>query len=237
MDYIRSLLELITSKEELYDRKAIDLSLKEIASAWNRDALCEDSSISPFITGENIKMIDRSFLHDVSLAIKKIQDEGLISFEYTIGGYYYSLAHQKDGYQKPSISNLTNLDSIQDKIYLEIVGDIDAYLKNPLKENDRRIKLFISQDEGIYKNEITRKPNYPISGRRSKIITRLENGKKVGSSLIKLFNIDYQMLSKEIGEINDNFREKLKLEKNLIVSVETGGYKLNDESYDIKFIK
>ncbi len=99
-------------------------------------------------------------------------------------------------------------------------------------------KVFISTRNGIYQNEKTKKPNYAIKGnKRPKIITILKDGRKDINILCQTIGYkSNQIPSKEIKEINRHFKDKLKLKDNLIVRLPTGGYDLNREKYDIKFI-
>lgn len=108
------------------------------------------------------------------------------------------------------------------------------------KDSGREIiKIYISDDDGIYLNQNNKKLNYPIRSRskRLKIIKNLKDGKKDGKILANiLYKGDFSELSKEIGEINKKFKNRLKLKKELIINLNTGGYTLNDTFYKIKFV-
>ena len=109
-------------------------------------------------------------------------------------------------------------------------------IKLPKKEKPIKKKVFISRINGIYCNETSKKPNYPIKGKkRLKIIYNLKDGRKDANILCNIIcYTTKQSLSKEIKQINNNFQNKLKLKNNLIVHIQTGGYNLNKEKYDIK---
>ena len=119
----------------------------------------------------------------------------------------------------------------------------DIFNKEDLKENNDhkskaiKKKVFISTDYGIYLNKNTKKPSYPIKGKkRPKIITNLKDGKKDANILCEILNYKtISQLSKEINEINVNFKKKLKLKHDLIIHLETGGYGFNKTKYDIAF--
>lgn len=98
--------------------------------------------------------------------------------------------------------------------------------------------IFVSKDYGIYLNQNTKKPNYPIRGKkRPNILYHLRDGKKDANILCGLLHYaGFPILSKEIDEINKNFRKKLELKSDLIIHRETGGYSLNSDEYNIKFI-
>jgi hypothetical protein len=96
--------------------------------------------------------------------------------------------------------------------------------------------IIISADDGIYCNKESKKPNYAIKGKkRTKLINALKGGKVTGSFLADHLGQDLQTISKEVGKINELFRKNLQLQNDLIVRVETGGYKLNREKFDIQF--
>jgi len=102
--------------------------------------------------------------------------------------------------------------------------------KQPKKE------ICISIDDGVYKLKGGKKINYPISGKRAKLINHLKDGKKDGNLLCRLFDWDLSQLSKEIKQINELFKDKLDLKDDLIIHIDTGGYALNKDVYLIKFI-
>jgi len=108
-----------------------------------------------------------------------------------------------------------------------------------IKKYKNKMNIFVSDENGIFTNEKTKKPNYPVKirSKRFKIIKNLKDGKKDGNILSELFyEKNLSTLSKEIKEVNKIFTEKLNLRDNLIISIDTGGYKLNNDKYNVKFI-
>ena len=101
----------------------------------------------------------------------------------------------------------------------------------------KRIEIFIDAVNGIYRLEKREKLRYPIgstSRRRRLILHLLKNG-ITGSSELKLLNFkNNQMISKEIKCINRLFMRDLQLPHDFIVRVDTGGYKLDDQKFQIK---
>lgn len=161
MDYIESLLKLIKSKKDLSGDNAISLSVGEIADAWNRDVVREDIRLAGMLaSGELVprggsKFIDRYFLKDVISAIKKIQDEKLILFEYTVENCstFYPYQTAKESNKPPSISDIGNFYSPDDRIYLEVIGDIDKKLvalnPEPLIADNKKQKLAFNPQTGV----------------------------------------------------------------------------------------
>ncbi len=100
----------------------------------------------------------------------------------------------------------------------------------------QKTTIYISQKNGIYKNEATKMPSYPIKNRRSEIITHLKNGGKDGKILANLcYKSNFAELSKAISNINKIFKKILKLKDDLIIHIPTGGYELNNEKYNTRF--
>lgn len=120
--------------------------------------------------------------------------------------------------------------------------DVDDKIKQDYKSKNKttteKKKVFISKKDGIYINQNSKKPNYPIKGeKRPKIISTINDSKKDANILCKTITYKTKsLLSKEIKEINNNFKKKLKQENNLIIRLETGGYQLNSEKYKIEFL-
>ncbi len=122
----------------------------------------------------------------------------------------------------------------------------DLYKKFHTEENTENgaeqkvnstVVIYISTDNGIYVNAVTKKPNYPIKGKRAQLVRFLNNAKQSGSALAGLLGQTMPLISKEIDEINKNFKLKLILADDLIVKVNTGGYKLNRDRFTIQFLE
>jgi len=109
-------------------------------------------------------------------------------------------------------------------------------IKDVTKENGVDIPrgskqiIYISKEKGIYLDD-SRK--YPIRGRRAGLLWKLKDGMKPG----KLLNKNLQKLSADIRAINKIFMKKTGCVHDIIVKVDTGGFKLNRDFFDIKFIE
>jgi hypothetical protein len=102
--------------------------------------------------------------------------------------------------------------------------------------HSNKINLIISKNDGIYQYN-NKALNYGISGKRSKIIYWLKDGKKDGNLLSENLYGEKKLplLSGEIIRINSLFKEKLNLDFDLICNANTGGYFLNTDNYELEF--
>ena len=93
--------------------------------------------------------------------------------------------------------------------------------------------VFISEESGILLNRRSKIPNYPITGKRGRLIQHLIKNKKAlpGPILSKALLQNAQSLSRSISEINEAFAAMSGYRDDLIVRVPTGGYKLNRERF------
>lgn len=108
---------------------------------------------------------------------------------------------------------------------------LDLFQGNPLKK-----QIFISDESGVYTNNGSKKLSYPISGKRAQLLKLLKDSKKSGPVLAQNLDQSLQVISKEIENINQAFRSKLEVEDDLISPIDTGGYKLNQEVFEIEFL-
>jgi hypothetical protein len=97
--------------------------------------------------------------------------------------------------------------------------------------------LYFSDDYGLYLDKGKKKPNYAITGKRAKLIQLLKNNKLSGQELCQLLDYTDQLLSKEVNEINNTFKDKLSQKHDLIIHLDTGGYALNKEQYQFMLEK
>ncbi|MDD2495077.1 MAG: hypothetical protein PHE29_07795 [Tissierellia bacterium] len=110
------------------------------------------------------------------------------------------------------------------------------------KHNDRlsmddKIRIFISNDKGIYINEDIKKPSYPIKKERLRLLKFLKDGKKDGTILAEnLYKSNMSVLVSAISDINRIFKKTFNFKNSLIIKVDTGGYRLNISNYTIKFM-
>lgn len=99
-----------------------------------------------------------------------------------------------------------------------------------------KIEIFISEDEGVYRDKVSKKPNYPVKKKRAKLIWSLRADKLSGSQLASILGETVSLVSREVDEINEKCREKLGLTEDFIVRVDTGGYKLNRDKFVVEFV-
>ncbi len=246
MNYLISLLELIKNKASIRGNNEIELSLQEIADIWGRRGSYEAEEGLLGLTDRKELRTEDTFREDVTSVIKKLENNKIIVFNHAFRHSDFPRIIDEKDYVGSS-SEINSLLSPQDKLNLKVIGNIDSYLKR-LQTNTNgdiekrvtrtsKIRIFISQEEGIYRNEKKSKLNYPIRGKRARLISSLKETKKDGKLLSGLYTENnFSQLSKEIDQINTTFRKKIRVKNNLIVHIKTGGYKLNRENYEIKFV-
>ncbi len=105
-----------------------------------------------------------------------------------------------------------------------------------LQNNESKKQIFISDESGIYTQNGSKKLSYPISGKRAQLVRLLKNGRKSGPKLAEDLDQSIQVVSKEIENINETFKGKLEVDSDLITPIDTGGYHLNQERYEIEFV-
>lgn len=101
-----------------------------------------------------------------------------------------------------------------------------------------KCKLKISKDEGIVR--VDNHSSYPIKGKRLKIIETLKDEKsRSGEEIIRMYNPEkgnLNLLSGEITNINETLRRKIGVKVDIILSLETVGYKLNSNDFSFEFL-
>jgi len=113
MNYLKSLLELIIQKYYITDGEHVDLSLNEIADAWQRNPFSNKSfnpatiSTKELLTAK-IPHVEEAFLCDIWAYIKEFEKEEFIS-------------------SMTSSTILYQLNNPEDKIRIKIIGDIESY--------------------------------------------------------------------------------------------------------------
>ena len=127
------------------------------------------------------------------------------------------------------IENINKVLNLLDKTYLLTPKITDEALD--------KCKLKISKDEGIVR--VDNHSSYPIRGKRLEIIKALKDGKsRSGEEIIKMYNPEkgnLNLLSGEIRNINETLREKIGVKVDIILSLETSGYKLNSNDFSFDF--
>lgn len=119
------------------------------------------------------------------------------------------------------------------KFYEGELRQFHLQFKNEIEKIDDRpekTKIFIDENEGIYRVANNKKLNYPIrrDSKRSNIINFLTTQKLTKlSELKKLTGQKPEVIMQEINRINKAFRHKLKLTEDLIIHHKTSGYALN----------
>ena len=102
-------------------------------------------------------------------------------------------------------------------------------------DSDIKPRIFINFEVGIYKAG-HREKVYDIGGKRLETIKYLCSKKARLDDLATLNKQSESLVSKEIGEINDNFIKILEIEKSLIINSKTSGYRLNRDELDITIL-
>ena len=106
------------------------------------------------------------------------------------------------------------------------------------QNTDDKTSVYVSEDDGIFLNPDTKKPSYPISGKRAKLVWLLKDGRKMtGNQLSEILGQTLQVVSKGVDEINNQFKSNLGVSNDLVIRLKTGGYKLNQEHFTIQFIE
>lgn len=101
---------------------------------------------------------------------------------------------------------------------------------------DKKIKITVSNINGIFRYVKNDKLTYGISGGRKRIIYFLKDGLKTGNILSTALKCDITQLSKEINAINKLFCKYLQVDDKLIIRAQSGGYILND-IFEIEFVE
>ena len=117
-----------------------------------------------------------------------------------------------------------------DKKYLTIINNQIIASKK---------EIIISEEKGIYLNgDDKKKYNILRTSKRFMMIKYLFENEMVTSKDLLIFvkDNDLSNLKHTINTINRLCLEKIELKNNIIVSLDTGGYKLNRDDYNIKFI-
>jgi len=144
--------------------------------------------------------------------------------------------------------NFTSKDNVN-SVLLSVSSDIEFYtkrMKYPEIEYEEfidsneltapaKICIIINSSRGIFR-ENNPELCYPLrtSTNRMKIILCLLHKERVSiSELGKKTQQERTLVSKEIRQINSNFREKV-IDDDLIVRLPTNGYSLNRDKFDIK---
>lgn len=140
--------------------------------------------------------------------------------------------HRDDGHRIKEIQLCAK------RIHSYLINEMERKNTSPFTEltddKKERIPIFFSYEKGFYAKDNS---SYPIKKKRAKLIDYLKDGKKDGAILAKLWgHNDHAQLSKDINQINKLFKKKLGQKEKIIISIPTGGYKLNNDTYSIKFI-
>lgn len=96
---------------------------------------------------------------------------------------------------------------------------------------NNKTKINISKDKGIYINDNLK---YAIrrGSKREMLLMSLRGAK----TSLKISDMKINNPIKEIREINNNFKTNLEIDNDLIVHIDTGGYRLNYNDLEINFI-
>jgi hypothetical protein len=149
MNYKELLLGLIKNKKEISEDNTITLSLGEIADVWQRNVIYKNQ----FMVGDS-ERIDPSFLDDIISTLKKLESEGLVEFKYIIGNPLILLRNSKEKWKTPSVSDIAQSLSLQEQIFLEVIGNIDDYLTKTKRGKREKPETKTNRfNEGVLKTE------------------------------------------------------------------------------------
>lgn len=136
------------------------------------------------------------------------------------------------------------------KVSFTVTSNIEAYhkgLKYPDGESEGqedilprkgpiKISITIDKKKGIYKSEnIENCYKIKSSSKRFSLIEKLLHKDNVSINELEENTAQTaSLIMKEIKDINTNFRKKLSVGYDLITHINTGGYELNKEMFDIR---
>jgi len=198
-----------------------------------REAELKTNSIAPFLSVYANTLRSKKIDHDELLRIlKKLEKEGCISTIIRADGnseWEYAILDSTNNHLLKFRSNTKRLLSYKEDL-------IEKYDK-PKKPSN--IQIFISKERGIYRETENEELKYPITVRRYNLVYNLRSNKIFSKDLASLYNPKdpptKAYISKVIKEINKIFMKRLDLSDNLIIHIETGGYKLNRDKFNITF--
>ncbi|MFA5644470.1 MAG: hypothetical protein WC928_03025 [Patescibacteria group bacterium] len=200
------------SSFELYHNKIFEKALKEYAD-WQKELLL-------FL---NKNKVNKSIISDIAdLETLLIDREN-----------WLQTAQNKNTEPKAVLLYIKNVKDI-----LKLLNKI--YSSDSPKVNDlfEKYQLEISTEKGIIRTD-NPKLVYPISGKRMGLLQSLKDGKpKSAKEIIEIYNPQkggLNLLSGEIKNINKTFVKKIHIKKDLIISLNTIGYKLNTDYFIFKF--
>lgn len=188
---------------------------------------------------ERVGLTSRLF----EVAFKGLQDKGyLIGKESYMGDYPHQTYTDRNG--KQYIGNVEfDIKEFWGNYRIEVCDNFLTQYNNFKKQKkekgpDGRIKIFFSHNKGFYYESSTEK--YPIKGSRKDLVIELNK-----RSSIEINENTAKMLGYEnkrdiygyIKKINNAFRKKVGFNKyDIILKVETGGYRLNEDNFNITFV-
>lgn len=108
---------------------------------------------------------------------------------------------------------------------------------NFLNTNGAKRKLFISSTKGIYLEDSDKAYQIENPSKRLEIIKTLKQRPATAKVLSFQTNRKEKMIIQEIIKINNVFKKELSIINDLITHNNTSGYALNEEDFEIKFIR
>lgn len=118
----------------------------------------------------------------------------------------------------------------------EFLDDSDYMQMYQTDPTPSKLTIAFNLNKGIYRED-KKELSYPIkdTSKRFVIIKHVSRKNKVSiKELEKATNQKSTLIIKEISEINSNFKKELSVNDDLIIRIDTGGYSLNREKFDIK---
>lgn len=160
----------------------------------------------------------------IARVLSDLEDDGIISIDYI---EYY------DGDSVNASISLINPRKLK-KLF-----EKETAPKQELTPLNKAKSIYISELYGIYSDEVEKGHGYLMKrgSDRSIMVEHLSNKVVSSSELSRFLNGKSDaLISKEIREINNNFKKCLCLDDNLIIRFPANGYSLNSEKFNIIFI-
>lgn len=107
-----------------------------------------------------------------------------------------------------------------------------------LLNSHNKESIYLSKQKGVCRKDCGDEKCYPIKAGRWKLLYSLRDGLKSGEFLSTTIwkHGRVTQVSKDIREVNKLFKKILNVKSNLIVRLETNGYRLNEEVFEIRWL-
>ncbi|MDD2656854.1 MAG: hypothetical protein PHQ18_04820 [Patescibacteria group bacterium] len=197
---------------------------------------------------ENIICIDQKDVKEIglsgstfSIAFESLKNKGyFIGIESHQGDEPFKIYTDRNGHSSRDVE--FDIKEFWGDYRIEVVNlfltKYNTYkLEKQGKSISNKIKIHFSKDRGFYHENFPQ--SYAIRGKRASLIILMQDFKPLAINKKTSASLGYKNekdIYKYIEKINDKFKEDVGFNKyDIILKVETGGYKLNNEDFDIVF--